>query len=140
MATEETTTANPPQSRSDIRALVDLIVKSAVILAAIIYGCGYVVISVDQFSHGMAEMNPLRPKVLAAGIWFLFFAAVPFIFVTEQRAIKSRNLENQRWLRMPGTAIFFFSALCYWLGTTLNQVFDAGNAPNAKAPSTGTLL
>jgi hypothetical protein len=40
-------------------------VKAAVVLAAVIYGCGFLVISIHQFSYGLVELNPLRPRVLA---------------------------------------------------------------------------
>lgn len=65
-------------SVSDTRGLIDIWLKSTVVVAALVYGCGFIVVSIHHYSYGLAEANPLRPKVLAAGVWCLAFAVVPF--------------------------------------------------------------
>jgi len=125
MATKESLPGNLPQSGSDIGKIIDLMVKAAVVLAAVIYGCGFLVISIHQFRYGIAEMNPLRPRVLAAGIWFLFFAAIPFVLVIEGNAIKSSSSpERERWLGRRSTRSFFSAVSCFWIGWIVAYAFD----------------
>jgi hypothetical protein len=127
MATNESLPRNVQQAGSDVGKTVDLIVKTTVILAAVIYGCGFLVISIHQFRYGLVELNPLRPRVLAAGIWFLCFATIPFLLVIEyEKAVKSSPPERQRWLRKPSTTLFFDSVSCFWLGMIFLPAFDTG--------------
>jgi hypothetical protein len=106
--------------------LFDIIVKAAVILAALIYSCGFIVISLSQHSYGIAEANPLRPKVLAAGIWFLIFAALPFLIVTETRIFRPRSTDSDSdpFRRTSGATIFGCTAASIALGMLLLRMFE----------------
>jgi len=92
MATSEPTRGNFQASGLDAVRLVDLIAKAAIVLAAVIYGCGFLVVSLHRHSYGLAEPNPLRPKVLAAGILFLVFAALPIVIFIEAKRFRSPSL------------------------------------------------
>lgn len=140
MATTESPLGDSRASAIDARNFVDLVVKVIVVLAAILYGCGFLVISIHQYSYGLVEMNPLRPKVLAAGIWFLCFAAVPFVLVLEGRAIKSSTPEREEWLRRRSTGYYFSAMSCFWLGGILETAFDFQMETLPRWPSTGTLM
>ena len=78
MATNELVPGESAQPNLEVAKIVDLVAKAAVVFAALIYGAGFLVISLHQYSYGLAGANPFRPKALAAGIWFLFFASAPF--------------------------------------------------------------
>ena len=106
MATNESLPGNVQQTGSDVGKTIDLIVKATVIIAAVIYGCGFLVISIHQFRYGLVELNSLRPRVLAAGIWFLFFATIPFVIEIEGNSIKSSSPEFERWRRKRSTRVF----------------------------------
>jgi hypothetical protein len=140
MATNESLPGNPLQSRADTVKIIDLIVKATVILAAFLYGCGFLVISIHQYSYGIAEMSLLRPKVLAAGIWFLCFAAVPFVLVIEGRYIKSSSPDRERWLRERSTGFFFSAVSCFWIGMFLAATFDLRMEAEPTGPSSGTIV
>jgi len=140
VATEKPVTGEVARSGPDLGRVVDLAVKVVVVLAAILYGFGFLVISIHQYSYGLTEMNPLRPKVLAAGIWFLCFAALPFVLVLEGAAIVSPSPERERWLRSPSTGMLFSASSCYWIGIILSIAFDFQAAKEPEGPSTGTIL
>jgi len=141
MATNESLPGSVQQAGSDVGKTVDLIVKTTVILAAVIYGCGFLVISIHQFRYGLVELNPLRPRVLAAGIWFLFFATIPFVLEIEGNSIKSSSPERERWLGKRSTPFFFSTLSCFFLGMTLaNAAFDIPTDVGQAGPSTLTIL
>jgi hypothetical protein len=140
MATEQLAPRDPPRPRSEITNVIDLIVKATVVLAALLYGCGFLVISIQEFKYGLVEMNPLRPKALAAGTWFLFFIAAPFALVFEQRALKPASSEDERWLRKRSTANLLAAVSALFLGTMISLPFDIGPHPEPKGPSTGALF
>lgn len=51
-------------------------------LLAVIYGSGYIVVSIYHASLGLSEVNPLRPKVAAAGLLFLVFSLLALYLMT----------------------------------------------------------
>jgi len=53
------------------RETLELLSKGWVFLLAAIYASGYIVVSIYHASLGLNEINPLRPKVAAAGLLFL---------------------------------------------------------------------
>ncbi len=143
MATEESTTGDPLRSGPDAGKAVDLLVKATVVLAAVLYGFGFLVISIHLYSYGIMEMNLLRPKVLGAGIWFLCFTAVPFVLVLEGITVKFIHMSPQResWLRRRSTGFYFSAVSCYWLGMILaGSAFDFQKAVQPRGPSTGTIM
>ena len=118
MATQEPAIVEPTHSEPDAGKVVDLIVKATVVLAAVLYGFGFLVISIHQYRYGLTEMNLLRPKVLAAGIWFVCFTAVPFVLVLEGSTIKFKftSPDRENWLRRRSTVVYFSAVSCFWLG------------------------
>jgi hypothetical protein len=143
MATQGSTTGNLPRSGSGVGGVVDLLVKTTVVLAAILYGFGFLVISIHQYSYGLTEMDLLRPKVLAAGLWFLCFTAVPFVLVLEGNTIKFTHMSPQRenWLRRRSTGFYFSAASCYWLAMILaDSAFEFQKVVEPRGPSAGTII
>jgi hypothetical protein len=53
--------------------------KITAILFLIVYVCGFLVVSLYNSSFGFSDMNPFRPKILTAGILFLFFTLLPIL-------------------------------------------------------------
>jgi hypothetical protein len=143
MATEEPADAEPTGTGPDQGKVLDLLVKATVVLAAILYGFGFLIISIHQYSYGLTEMNLLRPKVLAAGIWFLAFVTIPFVLVLEESVIKFKysSPECENWLRRRSTTFYFTALSCFWLGMILSSTvfgFETGAMP--AGPSTGILI
>lgn len=78
MDTTETQADN--QSRNYLSAaapLADTLSKSVAAIAIAIYACGFLVISLHHSRYGFSSTNPFRPRIFAAGTWFLFFSAIP---------------------------------------------------------------
>lgn len=48
---------------------------AAFLLAA--YVSGYLIVSIYDSSFGFTELNPLKPKILGAGVLFSFLTAIP---------------------------------------------------------------
>ena len=76
--TEEVT---PPQSSPSIDAISKMLALAVVFL----YLSGFLITSLHNFQYGFSEMNPLRPRILAAGGWIAVFTFVPFALVWELR-------------------------------------------------------
>lgn len=142
MATEELAIVELTHSEHNASKVVDLIVKATVVLAAVLYGFGFLVISIHQYRYGLTEMGLLRPKVLAAGIWFLCFTALPFVLVLEGSTIKFKysSPERENWLRRRSTGLYFSSVSCFWLGMIFANAYDFQTTVVPVAPSTGTIV
>lgn len=52
---------------------------------AFIYVTGYLIASLNDFRYGFTDLNPLRPRVIAAGGWFSVFMGVPITIIFEAR-------------------------------------------------------
>jgi len=125
MATTESLPGNSQASGLDAGKIIDLVVKAAVILATVIYGCGFLVISLHQQSYGLVEASPFRPRVLAAGIWFLVFAALPFLVVAEKRGFNKSPLPgSERFRGTIGATISIYTVSSMALGVLFERVFE----------------
>jgi len=86
----------PPESQPTTPGqMIDLISKSVAAFAVVLYGCGFLITSIQHFSYGFVETNPFRPRIASAGAWFLLFVAVPPVLVMELRRLRGRS-ENQQ--------------------------------------------
>jgi hypothetical protein len=74
-----------------------------------VYVFGFLITSLHTSVYGFTPINPFRPKVVAAGAWFLLFVTAPAIFAISVRkevfdALQKRELSRlMRW------------AVLYWL-------------------------
>src|SRR5215469_3739960 len=62
--------------------VVDLLSKATAAFAIALYICGFLIVSLYHSQYGFVETNPFRPRILAAGAWFVFLAAIPIASVT----------------------------------------------------------
>ena len=65
----------PTEAVSKLQQPFELLSKGWVLLLGAIYGTGYIVVSMYHASLGLNEINPLRPKIAAAGLLFLAFSS-----------------------------------------------------------------
>ena len=81
MVTRLTTQAMPgnPPPPGKTRETLELVSKLAATLLFSVYAFGFLITSLHTSIYGFTAINPLRPKILAAGTWFLFFAAIPLM-------------------------------------------------------------
>ena len=114
--------AAPPPA---LATTLDVVSKSIAAFAIVLYGCGFLITSIHQFTYGFTESSPLRPRIVSAGAWFLAFVLIPVAFGIQNR--KSRGLaENHRkWLNRPSTIINFDCAFSMFFGFAFGIVFDS---------------
>jgi hypothetical protein len=79
---------DPPKATAHQTALTafqmwELASKGFTVLVAVVYICGFLVISLYHSSYGFAETNPFRAKIFSAGAWYLIFVLVPVAVVTK---------------------------------------------------------
>jgi hypothetical protein len=139
---EDSATDTASQPKNDLGKIIDSLAKVAVISAAFLYGCGFIVVSLHQYTYGVVEIAPFRPKVLAAGVWFLGFIVVPFALVSEGVAIKFKysSVEREEWKRKTSTYYYFLVLSCFLLGATLSLAFDASVDPMRSVLMSSTMV
>jgi hypothetical protein len=103
---------------------LDVISRSVAVFAILLYGCGYLITSIYYSGYGFTETSPLRPRIVAAGAWFLLFAAVPFALVT--RVLKSGNYlkaKGDLWFEVPAFLYLYYLA-CAFLAFMAQWIFE----------------
>lgn len=119
----ETEVPQHPDHLSINGAAFEFASKSIAITALLLYGCGFLVSSIQHFSYGFLETNPFRPRILSAGIWFFLFVAIPIFMVVENRKLKSIPGDRGVWLQRFSTLLFFYCTTSYGIGITLQLIF-----------------
>jgi len=96
MATSAAQPAGEPSEKRNslvsLASLADPLSKSVAALAIALYASGFLIISLHHSRYGFVSTDPFRPRILAAGAWFLFMTAIPVFGVTKLRgttALKS---------------------------------------------------
>jgi hypothetical protein len=64
---------------------IDSVSKALAVVLVLVYVAGFLITSLHSFKYGFSEVNPLHPRILAAGGWFAIFIGVPFALVWELR-------------------------------------------------------
>lgn len=127
---------SPPQSA---KATVDLASKLAASLLISVYAAGFLITSLHTSVYGFAAINPLRPKILAAGAWFLFFVAVPMMLATAMRRQVFASLDKEDWLSL-GQLVITYTLLCNGLGFSAVTLFDYPAPASTPMPIWATTL
>jgi hypothetical protein len=99
--------------------MIDLISKSVAALVVILYGCGFLITSIQHFSYGFVETNPFRPRIASAGAWFILFVAIPPVLVAELRRLRGKSENQQEWLGRFSTKLFFYCISSVFFGQIL---------------------
>jgi hypothetical protein len=116
------------QALTFLSTVVDIFSKGAATVAVVLYASGFLIISLHQSEYGFSEINPLRPKILAAGAWFLLFLAIPAATVVRARAKGAlRGMDFARWL-FP----YYFG--CMSAGFFASFLFNYSLFPSGAAP------
>jgi len=103
---------------------VDLISKSVAVLAIVLYGCGFLITSIHEFSYGFVETNPFRPRIASAGAWFILFTAIPLAIA--RGMLRHRHLwEGQgKWWHNAGVILYAYYVACLFFGPAFFWMFD----------------
>lgn len=76
-----------PKLLPRVQQSLELLSKGWVPLLAAIYGSGYLIVSIYHASLGLNEINPLRPKVAAAGLLFLLLISMAVFLKQYMRSV-----------------------------------------------------
>jgi hypothetical protein len=111
---------------NQLAPLVDLLSKGVAAIAIALYACGFLIVSLHHAKYGFIGTNLFRPRILAAGAWFFFFAAIPVTVAMRYRTlswIKAAQDLYAVWLGCLGLSF----PLSYLL-------FDLSDYPPASDP------
>jgi hypothetical protein len=103
---------------------LDAISKSVAAFAILLYGCGYLITSIYYSGYGFTEMAPLRPRIVAAGAWFLLFTSMAFVLA--KGVLKSADylkVPGKSWLKVPAFLLLHLVA-CTFLAFLIQWIFD----------------
>jgi hypothetical protein len=77
-----------------LASLLEVMSKGTAALAAAAYVIGFLVVSIHSASFGLSSINPLRPRILTAGAWFIFFSALP-AYIAMQLHVHSHEIKPE---------------------------------------------
>jgi hypothetical protein len=111
---------NEQQTRRDLVTSVapwaDTFSKAIAGIAIALYASGFLIVSLYHSKFGFVGTNPFRPRVLAAGAWFVFFTAIPVSIAVRYRTYS--------WVQFAKESAGLW-ILCYGLSVPLGYiVFD----------------
>ena len=115
--------SNGRRALTELAPLADSLSKSVAAIAIAVYACGFLIVSIHHANFGFIGTNPFRPRILAAGAWFLFFSAIPIT--------AAREFTNLTWTELARRLLAFWSFLYGLTGWFAFMLFDYGNSPNA---------
>jgi len=118
------------QQTATLLPTIDLISKMVALCIGFIYVSGFLITSLNDFRYGFSEMNPFRPRILAAGGWFLLFCAVPFELIRLLLKHPVWKPDIPAWYKAVPLIFFYFSETCFltlWAGVPF--AFDDDHLP-----------
>lgn len=99
---------------TNLAPYADSLSKSIAAIGIAVYVCGFLTVSLHHSNYGFIGTNPFRPRILAAGAWFLLFAAIPISAATKYR--------KHSWMEIAQNFLFFWG-FCFGLSWSLAVVF-----------------
>jgi hypothetical protein len=92
----------PPQAKRSLSETLDVLSKAAIITVFASYVFGFLIVSIRDAEYGFGELNPLKPKILAAGALFAFLTFFPIVvaqryFVGHDKIVSTEQ-KYARWL------------------------------------------
>jgi len=88
-------------------SVVDVLSKGIVGIVLALYASGFLITSLHQSKYGFVEVNPFRPRILAAGAWFVLFTGIPVAIVTSYWAAH----RQMNW-KAVANFLYFFYMIC----------------------------
>jgi hypothetical protein len=117
---------------------LDVVSKSVAVVAILVYACGFLITSIYHASYGFLEVDPLRPRILFAGTWFIVFMAFPIILGWRFLRQDHWQSEEPWWLKLRGFLFDYYGGGVSVIGILLfSKIFDFDPYAPAPAHSTG---
>jgi branched-subunit amino acid transport protein len=113
-----------PSPRGNLRELLDSISKAAVVGILALYVFGFLIVSIHNAEYGFSELNPLKPRIAAAGSLFTLFCVYPIVVA---RRLYSHSLQlnpEQRFSRAMVASLNFLST-CIFSAIVLARLYEA---------------
>src|SRR6266849_6370432 len=73
----------------------DTFSKAIAGIAIAVYASGFLIVSLYHSKFGFVGTNPFRPRVLAAGVWFFFFTAIPVSIAARFRKYSWKEIAKE---------------------------------------------
>ena len=123
MASAPEPSQNAQQTFSSLATVVDIFSKGVAGFAVALYASGFLIVSLHQSEYGFSEVNPLGPRILAAGAWFVLFVTVPAATMARAKMHKLFTwTQIAQWL-------FPYYWGCMWAGVLASFVFSFSVSP-----------
>ena len=62
-------------SESRLAAGVEMYAKASALFLAVVYGAGFLIVAVHHAQYGVAQFDPLKPKIFSTGVVFFLLVA-----------------------------------------------------------------
>jgi hypothetical protein len=126
---------------SQPRLSIDSASKLVAVALVFLYLSGFLITSLHDFQYGFSELDPLRPRILAAGGWFTIMLTVPFALVWELKRHSAWTAKSSIIDRASALLLAYMgSALFLSANSSYVFTFDYGVAPPVTTPWWQVLL
>jgi hypothetical protein len=111
---------------TDLAPWADTLSKSVAAIAIALYVCGFLIFSLHHANYGFVVTSPFRPRILAAGAWFVFFTAIPVAIATRYR--------ERPWVSVVGGLAFALFIFYGMSNVLFFLLFDLEQHPPSVGP------
>jgi hypothetical protein len=66
-------------SESRFATGLEITARAAGIFLAVVYGTGFLIVAIHHAQYGIAQFDPLKPKIFSTGVVFFLLTALPAI-------------------------------------------------------------
>jgi hypothetical protein len=127
VSTSQTAVPQAPASETvrklltELAPFADSLSKGVAALAIAMYVCGFLTLSLHHANYGFVGTNPFRPRILAAGAWFMFLTAIPVAVATRYK--------QRPWISIVGSLGFVLFLFYGFSNVLFYLLFDLGHPP-----------
>src|ERR1017187_5971609 len=65
-----------PLSESRLVAGLEVTARAVAVFAAVVYGAGFLIVAIHHAQYGIAQFDPLKPKIFSTGIVFILLTGL----------------------------------------------------------------
>jgi hypothetical protein len=109
-------TTPTPQQDSFLRQAYGITLKNAAVIFAVVYGIGFLVLSIHRARFGVETTEAFKPRVFSAGILFVLLVGVPCIAMARSLSLLGLTMPRTQIVTGKGAAfIGLIRVLDFWL-------------------------
>jgi hypothetical protein len=103
---------------------LETVSKLLTVFVVVLYACGFLITCITNSGYGFLDMNPLRPRPVLAGGWFVLFCALSFAMLVGCTQLRKEIASHPAcWLLYARVAISYVIG-CAALTTCTRFFFD----------------